>query len=490
MSTNVTETKAEGLSREFAVAVPAAEFEARITGRLEELAADIRLPGFRPGKVPVSLLRQRYGDALKGEILEQTINESANEIMSERGLRVAEQPKIEITSFEDGSDLEFKMAVEVMPEIEQPDFSKVKLGRLHAEPGEEQIEGTIESLAKAHATSAPIARKRKAKESDIAVIDFVGRVDGEEFVGGKAEGYHLVLGSGSFIPGFEDQVMGTSPGDSTEIKVTFPEEYGAQELAGKEAVFDVTVQELRETTPHPLDEELAKKFGAETMDQLRQSIRDEHARELKGMVRMRLKRDLLDQLAEVTDFEIPQGMVEREYVSIISQLKQQTDSAAGHDHDHDHDHDHATPDADISDEDRAEYRSIAERRVRLGLLLAEVGRMNNLQVGQEDINQAIMAEARRYPGQEQAVIEYFKNNPESVQAVTAPIFEDKVVDFILELADVEDREVSVEELVRDPDEEAEAEKTAKAKPKGKGGTKKKATGGGKKTKKDSAAADE
>ncbi len=475
----VTESKADGLTREFKVAVPAADIEQKIESRLKELAQTARLPGFRPGKVPVSLLRKRYELALRGEVLEAAVNESAEKVMKDRELRPAAEPKIEVTAFEDKGDLEYNMAVEVLPEIEPIDFSKIELERQVAEPDESEVEKTLERLAESHKTSTAITEERKSKTGDAVVIDFVGRVDGEEFAGGKAEGYELELGTGRFIPGFEEQLVDVGPSESKQVKVTFPEDYGAAGLAGKEAVFDVTVNEVRETAPAAIDDELAKKFGQESLETLKQNIRDEHGRELKTFSRMRLKRSLLDSLAETHSFEVPPGMVQREFESIVRQLKSEKQADDGHDHDHDHDHDHEHDHdhdhghehahdhdhdhdhdhghdhdvgADLSEKDRDEYRSIAERRVRLGLLLAEVGRVNNLRVTQDELNKAMMAEAQRLPGHEQAVLDYFRNNPQAAESLAAPILEDKVVDFITEMSKVEDRKVSIEELVRDPDE--------------------------------------
>ena len=467
----VTESKADGLTREFKVAVPAADIEQKIQSRLKELAQTARLPGFRPGKVPVSLLRKRYELALRGEVLEATVNESAETVMKDRGLRRAGEPKIEVTAFEDKGDLEYTMAVEVLPEIEPMDFSKLELERLVAERDESEVDKTLERLADSHKSSTAVTDDRKSKTGDVVVIDFVGRVDGEEFAGGKAESYELELGTGRFIPGFEDQLVDVGSGETKQVVVNFPEDYGAAGLAGKEAVFDVTVNEVRETVPATIDDELAKKFGVEGLEALKQNIRDEHGRELKALSRMRLKRSLLDDLAKLYSFEVPPGMVQREFESIVRQLKSEKhadhdheaepapehDHERDHDHDHDHDHghDHGHEDdvgADLSEKERDEYRSIAERRVRLGLLLAEVGRANNLKVTQDELNKAMMAEAQRLPGHEQAVLDYFRNHPKAADSLAAPILEDKVVDFIAEMSTIKERKISVEELVRDPDE--------------------------------------
>lgn len=502
----VTETKTEALEREFRVAVPAAEIEQKVTKRLTELAHTVKMPGFRPGKVPVALLRNRYGPAVLSEALEQTLGESTRTVLSERGLRPAGQPKVEIVSAAgEGGDLEYTMSVELLPEIAPVDYSKITLERLVAEPAEADIDSTLERLAQSFKASKPLAEDRAALPGDIVVIDYVGRVAGVEFEGGKAEGFELELGTNTFIPGFEEQLIGVRPGESRELTVTFPEEFPAGELAGKEAVFDVQVREIRETSPSPLDDSFAEKLGLENLEAVRKEIADSQSRDLRQISRMRLKRALLDSLAEQYTFEVPKGMVEREFQSVAQQLKSEreaekggeggdsageepaaeTDTAPEHDHDHDHDHDHehghdhthahdhehghdhAHPEADeedaakgLSEDEITEYRAIAERRVRLGLILAEVGRANNLQVTPEELNRAVAAEARRYPGQERQVIEFFQKNPQAREGLAGPLLEEKVVDFMLEMGTVTERSVAPEELLKSEADEAEADAAA------------------------------
>jgi len=452
----VEEIKIEGLRREFKVAVDAAEIEDKINYRLTEYAKTVKMPGFRPGKVPVSLLRKRFGDSVRGEILEQAVNDTSTQTLTERGLRPAGQPKIEVTSFEDGGNLEYTMEFDIIPEIEPCDFSKISLERLVVGVDEKEIDEALERLADMHKSSEPISGSRKSKKGDIAVIDFVGKVGGEEFTGGSAEDYNLELGSGSFIPGFEDQVIGAKAGDKIEVNVKFPEEYGAEDLAGKDAVFDVTVKELRETTPAVIDDELATKFGKENLKQLREAIEEERQREFKEVARMRLKRALLDELSSAHDFEIPESLATEEFDSIWQQYEQQRDSGELDDDDK----------AKSDDEHKADFREISERRVRLGLLLSEVGRLNDIQIGQDEINQRLFQEAQRYQGQEQQVLEFYRGNPQAMQSLTAPLYEDKVVDFILELAKIEDRTVSMEELLAEPEEPKKkpAKKAAKKAP--------------------------
>ncbi len=456
----VTETKSEGLTKEFQIVVPATDIVAQVDDRLEELKRTVRLPGFRPGKVPVSLMRKKFGQAVMGEVLERAVGEATQKTLTDRGIRPAAQPKVEVTSFEEGKDLEYTLTVESLPEIEAVNFDGLKLERLVAAPEDKEIDEALDRLAKSHKSSEPLAKSRKSKAGDILVIDFVGKIDGTEFAGGKAEDYSLELGTGTFIPGFEDQLTGVNVGDHVEVKVAFPENYGAAELAGKDAVFDVDVKEIREGKPAEIDDELAKKVGAENLEALKKGIREEHDRELKNVSRMRLKRALLDQLAESYSFDVPESMKSAETDAIWKQFEAQRKAERL---------DEKEFEGKSDDEIKEEFQSIAERRVRLALVLAEVGRTNNIQIGQEDINRALMSEARRYPGQERQVIEYYQKTPEAMEAIRGPLMEDKVVDFILEMADVTERSVSVEELLKDPDEDAEA--SAEKAPKKKGGRK-------------------
>jgi len=471
---DITEVKSEGLNREFRIAVDAADIDRRITGRLEEIARTIRMPGFRPGKVPVSLLRKRYGPAIRGEILEQAINDTTTSMLADRGLKPATQPRIEIQSFDEGGDLQYTMALEVLPEIEPLDLASLELERVIAEPDEAEVDSTLGRLA-AGSRSFAVEEGRAAENGDQVLIDFVGRVDGEAFAGGQAEGYELELGSGRFLPGFEDQLVGAKAGDSRELNIAFPEEYGAAELAGKDAVFEVKVHEVRTPGEAVLDDSLARSFGAESLDDLKSRIREDQGRELKSLSRLRLKRELLDVMADRFSFEVPAGLVENEYVGIVQQLKPPPGSEGdaaddhdhaelhdhdhdyGHDHGHDHDHDHSAArvnDAHLTDAERTEYRGIAERRVRLGLVLADIGQRNELRVGEEEINRAVLAEARRYPGQEQAVVEYFRSNPKAAEGLAAPIYEDKVIDFIVEMAQVTERHVSMADLLKELEPES------------------------------------
>ncbi len=448
----VTETSAEGLKRAYTIVVDAKDIEGRIDARIGEIARTANLPGFRPGKVPLSLLKQRYGDSVMGEVLEEAVNTGTTQALTDNELRPAMQPKIEVTKFEKGEDLEYTVEVEVMPTIEPTDFSKIKLERLKVEPGDQEVQDAIQRLADAQKTFVA-EEGRKAADGDAVVIDFVGSVDGEEFEGGKAEDYTIELGSGTFIPGFEPQLVGAKAGDHVKVEVTFPEEYGAAELAGKEAVFEVDVKEVKVAEAAVIDDAMAERMGLENLEALQVAIREQIGSDFDNVARTRMKRELLDQLADTHDFDVPEGMVDQEFEAIWQQIEQQR--AAGNTEEED---------ADKSDDElKDEYRGIAERRVRLGLLLADVGEKNNIEVQQEEVNRAMAEQARQFPGQERQFVEFYQQNPEAMNQLRAPIFEDKVVDFVVELAQVTERSVSADELMKEPEEEAKPKKKAKKK---------------------------
>lgn len=439
----VTETLSEGLKREYKVVVDSADLEGRLSTKLTELSQSVQMPGFRKGKVPVPLLRRTYGKQVMGEVLEQAVNETSTQTLEEKELTPALQPRIEITKFEEGSDLEYTMAVEVMPQFEPVDFKTLTLERLTVEVDDEEVDKRLGQLAEQFKTFEDAAEGEAAKDGDTVVIDFKGMLEGEAFEGGTAEDYSLELGSGSFIPGFEEQLVGAKAGDEKKVEVTFPEEYGAEHLAGKDVVFEVTVKGVKVPLPTVIDDALAEKLGLENLDALKTAVREQVEREYGDVSRSRLKRSLLDTLADEHDFDVPPGMIEMEFEQIWKQVEQDLEQQGK-----------TIADLDKPEEEaKAEYRDIAERRVRLGLLLSEVGRQNNLQVTQDEVNRAIAQQAQRFPGQEQQVMEFYQGNPQMQAQLQAPILEDKVVDFIVEMAAVEDKSVSLEELLRDPDEE-------------------------------------
>lgn len=445
----VTELSAEGLKHQFKIVVPSSELTSKIDERLAEMAKTAALPGFRPGKVPVSLLKKQYGQALFGEAVEAAVNTSTAKAIEDRGLKPALQPRVDLKQLEEGKDVEFEVVVEVLPEIGQLDFSGVELERLKAEVPEKDIDEALERIAKANREQKPVDPPRAAQKGDAIKLDFVGSVDGVEFPGGAAQDYVLEIGSGSFIPGFEDQLVGAEIGKPVDVKVTFPAEYGAPELAGKDAVFKCTVKEVLEYVDTPADDELAKKNNFENLEAMRKAIGERIGQDYTQISRTMIKRQLLDKLADSHKFAVPEGLVEGEFNAIWQRIEEAKKNGQKVEED--------------EEKMRKEYRDIAERRVRLGLLLADVGRSNSIDVTPEELNQAAMREAMRYQGQERQVLEYFSKNPEMKDQLRAPIFEEKTVDFILELAKVSEKSVTPEELLkaaREAEEEEAGEKAA------------------------------
>src|SRR5215467_9557405 len=483
----VTETNADGLRREFHILIPANELEEKVTDRLGEIGRSITLPGFRPGKVPMQILRRRFGRSVLGEVVESTVQGSSAEAIREHNLRPALPPKVDIVSFGEGSDLEYKMSLDVLPEIPETNFADLDIERLVVEVPDADIDRAIERIAEQQRKSEVV--ERPAETGDILLVDTEGKVGDQEIPGAGGKDRQIVLGAGNSIPGFEDQLVGATAGENRKVKVTFPAEYAVADLAGKEADFDVDVKEVRRRLPIAIDHELGQAVGLENLAELRQELRQQLQRDYDAASRLRLKRSLLDKLAEGHDFPVPPGMVDLEFDNIWRQYeagKEASPAVAGVDA-----ISAATEGAgveavpaaieeagvepvsvgagggggtdvipaaagpagaDQSDEAaRAEYRKIAERRVRLGLLLAEVGRKNNITVTPDEVNQAIAREARRHPGHERQVLDFYRQNPGTIDALRAPIFEEKVIDFIVELAKVAERKVTPQELFAIPE---------------------------------------
>lgn len=445
----VTETKNDGLSREYSVTISGSDLDARVDARLTEVAGDIRVPGFRPGKVPLKVLRQRFANSVLGEVIEKAVSETSQEVLEEREIRPAGQPKIEISSFDKGADLVYTIGVDLMPDITPMDFSSISLTRLKPKVADSEVEESLERLAKDFRKTEPAAEGAAAASGDVTVIDFVGKVDDVAFEGGTAEGHSLELGSNRFIPGFEDQLVGAKKGDEIKVSVTFPEDYGSKELAGKDAVFDVTVQDVQVYVDNEINDEFATTLGLENLDQLRDQVRDRLEADYGNVSRSRLKKDLLDVLSDGHDFDVPPAMVDSEFDQIWTQVEQAKESGNLDEEDKDK----------SDDELKSDYRDIAVRRVKLGMLLSEVGRINAIEVSQEDVQRAAIAEAQKYPGQERQVMEFYQSNQEAQASLRAPLMEDKVVDFIIEMAKITDKEVPVAELF--DDEPAAAAKPAK-----------------------------
>ena len=440
--------KKDKLNHEYKVTVSADEIQTKTEARLKELAKTVDVKGFRKGKAPVNILKAKYGDAIKGEILERAVNDGTVQAINENNLRPAMQPKVEIESFDDDKDLIFSMKVELLPEIKLMDFKKLSLTRMTAEPEDKEVKEALDRITDNQKTTEPLKEKRALKKGDIAMIDFDGKVDGERRPGMKGENHPLELGSGSFIDTFEDQLVGKKPGDKVDVKVTFPENYGSTELAGKDAVFDVEIKEIHKAVKPKLDDDFAKTLGFDDVKALEDAVKGQIKSEYDNMSRMRIKRDLLDAMDEGHSFDLPEGMVDAEAHNIMHQVA----------------HESGIKESEIPKDDQKEYQDLARRRVKLGLVLAEVGRENNIEVSQQELQTAVIREAQKYPGQEQQVFEMFQKNPQALENLKAPIFEDKVVDFILEIAKLEDSQVSVDELMKDPDAE-DAKPKAKSKAK-------------------------
>lgn len=438
----VTETLSEGLKRGFEVTLPAADIEQKRTAKLLEIGKSIRLPGFRPGKVPANLVRQRYGTAVMAEVLEESVNDATRQVLDDRGLRPAAQPKVDVKEIADAKDLQFTVEVELLPDVAMPDFGALHLTRYKAEPGAEEVDKALGEIASRQEGREAVTEDRGAQVGDTLTVDFVGKVDGVPFAGGTGTDMAVKLGGSGFIPGFSEGMEGMKPGESRTIDVTFPEEYHAKELAGKAATFELTAKTLEQPKPAELNDELATRIGFESLDKLREAVSERIQAEYNQVSRMRIKRELLDALSKAAAFEVPASMVEAEFDAIWKRIEE--DLKAGRADEEDKGKDEATL--------RAEYRAIAERRVRLGLLLSEIGRQNGIQVGADELNRAMRAEAARYPGQEGQVMEFFRKNPQAADGLRGPIYEDKVIDFILELARVEDKVVTSEELSAEPDE--------------------------------------
>ncbi len=428
----VTETLSDGLKRGYTVVVPAADIEGRRAKRLAELAKTVQLPGFRPGKVPTAVALLDHGGAVTAEVLEESVNDATQKVLTERGLRSAGQPKVELVSgVGEAKDLEFTVELELLPEIAMPDFGTIELTRLKAEPLPEVIDKALEEIARRQRTLEDVEEARPAAKGDVLTVDFLGKVDGEAFPGGAATDADIEGGGGGFIPGFTDQIEGMAAGESRQILVNFPEDYGAKELAGKAATFDITAKKLKRVVLPPIDEQLAEKLGFDGgLAEVKQAIGGQVQREYDNLSRLRIKRSLLDALADRASFPVPPSMLE-------------ADRKEGKLDDDDKGKDDDTL--------KGEYRAIAERRVRLGLLLSEIGRTNNITVTNDERTRAMRAEAARYPGQEREVLEFFRKNPQAVDGLRGPIFEEKVIDFVLELAKVTDQTVTPEELAREPD---------------------------------------
>jgi trigger factor len=459
----IKETTNKGLKRAFQITIPAADIAARIEAEVKKLAPQVRMPGFRPGKVPANLIKKMHGEQIHAQTINDTIRESVDGLMKEKELRPAMQPKVDLTDgYEEGKDAELSVELEILPNVEAPSTEGLKLEKLVVPVSEDAIDEAIEGIAGQNKSYKDAAKSKKAADGDQLIIDFTGRVDGEEFEGGKAEGAPLVIGSGQFIPGFEEQLTGCKTGDEKTIKVTFPDDYPAENLKGKEAEFGIVVQQVKTETETKVDDEFAKSLGLEDIAKLRELISGQLEQQTAGLTRTQMKRALLDQLAAGHDFDVPEGMVNAEFEQIWAQLQQE----AAKEED---------PEAALKEieAEKDEYRHIAERRVRLGLLLSEIGQANGVEVNAQEMSMLIQQAAQQYREEDrERFIEYVRNEPMAAAQLRAPLYEDKVVDFLFDKAEVTEREVTQEELEAAIEAEEEAE--TKPAPKKKAAAKKKA----------------
>lgn len=447
----VTETHSEGLKHEFRVVVPASDLDSKLFSRLEELKGRVRINGFRPGKVPLDHLKRIYGRAVMAETIEETVRDANNSIASEHGFKLAIEPKVtlpteesEVKAMVEGkADLSYTVSMEVLPQIELADFKGLTLEKLTAEVSDAEVDEALQRVVDQNRPFQPKEEGAAAEKGDKVTVSFVGTIEGVPFEGGAADDIAVEIGSGTFIPGFEEQLEGSKAGETRTVTATFPPNYLNAKLAGKTAQFEVTVKSIEAPGAVTVDDEFAKSLGLETLDKLRQAIKDRLAQEHAAVSRRRVKRALLDQLDERHRFELPPTMVEEEFQNVwrtvMGDLQSQGRTLA---------------DEDTTEEAaQAEYRKIAERRVRLGLVLAEIGEKNNIKVSDEEVTRALIERARQLPGQEQRVWEYYRNNPNALASLRAPIYEEKVVDFLLELAKVTETKVTRDELYKEDEGE-------------------------------------
>ena len=458
----ITQTLSEGLKREFEVIITNSELNKLVDEKLNNIAKEANLPGFRPGKVPVSVVKNRFGKQVLGEVVKESVDNVTKDTMEKNKLTPSSQPKIEIISFEEGEDLKAKLSVEIMPEFEIPDLSNLEIIKPIVKVTDKDINDAVEKIAKENIGTKTIKKDRSAKKGDTVVIDFLGKVDGIPFEGGEAKGHNLKLGSNSFIPGFEDGLVGSKVGKKVSVAVTFPEDYQAKNLAGKKAIFETTINEIKEDVELVINDEFAKTLGMADLKALKSAVADQITKQHDQASREKSKRQILDKLADNISFDLPETLEKEEYNNICKAMNPNAkpDEASK---------DYIKnlvpePDKGMKKEEKQDASEIAKRRVRLGLLLSEIGRKNNIKVEEEDTRNAMMKEIQKYPGQEKQVMDYFKNNPEAQQQLSGPIFEDKIIDFILELANTKEKVVSLDELYKEEelDLKKEADKAKKS----------------------------
>jgi len=452
----ISETKNDGLARAYALTIPASEIDARISDEVKRIAPQVRMPGFRPGKVPANLVKKMHGEAIHADMLNKVVRESVDKVMAENKLRPAMQPSVSLgEDYEEGKDAKVTVELEVLPEIAAPEIDGLKLEKLVVPVTDDEVMEAVERIAGQQKSFKTAAKTKKAADGDQIIIDFVGKLDGVEFEGGKAEDTPLELGAGRFIPGFEEQLVGVKAGEEKQISVTFPEDYPAENLKGKEATFDITVKEVKVASETKADDEFAKNLGLEGLDQLKELLKGQLEQETAGQTRTQMKRALLDQLAAGHDFAVPPSMVDAEFAQIWQQLEQE----ASREED---------PEAAMKEieAEKDDYKRIAERRVRLGLLLSEIGQKNGVEVSQQEMNALIQQAAQQYRAEDrERFLQYVQSEPMAAAQLRAPLYEDKVIDFLFDKAEVTECEVTKEELQAaiEADESEEAKPAAKKK---------------------------
>ena len=457
----IKEKKTTGLKREFEITITNKTINELVENKISELAPKASIPGFRPGKVPHNIIKSRFGKQIFGEVVNESLNNASKKIVDDFKINAATQPKMDVKSLDEGKDIKVDYSVEVMPEFKVPDLTKLKITRPIVKIEEKQVNESIKRIATQNSKTEKIKNDRKTKLNDTVVIDFEGKINNEVFEGGAAKGHHLKIGSNSFIPGFEDKLIGKSSGQNLDIDLTFPEDYQAKELAGKKVVFNVTINEIREDIKTEINDDFAKSLGLDNLETLKKSVKEQIINQHSIQSRSKMKREILDLLANSVDFDLPNTLVEDEYQSVCRAMKPNQHI--------DDDQKDKPNDEGMSKSEKDDALTISKRRVRLGLILAEIGRLNNIKVEEKDTQNAMMQELQRYPGREKEILDYFKKNPDAQNQLSGPVFEDKIIDFIVELAEVKEKVVNVDDLYKEDNvdikDELKKEKNNKSKPK-------------------------
>ena len=455
----IKEKKTTGLKREFEIIITNKTIDELVQNKISELAPKASIPGFRPGKVPHNIIKSRFGKQIFGEVVNESLNNVSKKIVDDFKINAATQPKMDVKSLDEGKDIKVDYSVEVMPEFKVPDLTNFKITRPVVKVEEKQVNESLERIASQNTKTEKIKKDRKTKLDDTVVIDFEGKMNNKVFEGGTAKGHHLKIGSNSFIPGFEDKLIGKNSGQNFNIDLNFPEDYQAKELAGKKVIFNVTINEIREDIKTQINDDFAKSLGLDSLETLKKNVREQIVNQHSIQSRSKMKREILDLLANSLEFELPSTLVEDEYQSVCMAMKPNQGNV--------NEKKEKANDEGMSKTEKDDALIISKRRVRLGLILAEIGRLNNIKVEEKDTQNAMMQELQRYPGREKEILDYFKKNPNAQNQLSGPVFEDKIIDFIIELAEVKEKVVSAEDLYKENDtdikNELKKEKSNKSK---------------------------